>query len=228
MQADSVDEAVPPLRALNFRGFAVSMPFKEEILRFVDEVSEDVKAIGACNTVVNDNVRWVAHNTDWRGFVDALDKAGVRSSGRAAVVGAGGVARAILYALKIRGWSAVIVARNTESAGRLKKRFGVSDVLDLTSNDVVDCDLIVNATPVGDHPGVVAFERYPNASCLMDVVINPPRTALCEEAKSRALTVVPGWSMLLFQALYQFKLYTETEPPLEVMERTVLSVLEGD
>lgn len=227
MQAESVDEVVPPLRALNFRGFAVSMPFKEEIIRFVDEVSEDVRAIGACNTVVNEDGRWVAHNTDWRGFADALVKAGVRTSGRAAVVGSGGVARAILYALKVAGWNTVIVARNTESAAQLRDRFGATDVIDLASEQQVPCDLIVNATPIGDHPGVIEFQRYPGATCLMDVVINPPQTPLCEEAKSRGLTVIPGWSMLLYQALYQFKLYTKTEPPVDLMEKTVMSVLEG-
>jgi shikimate dehydrogenase len=227
LQAESVDEVVPPLRALNFRGFAVSMPFKEEILRFVDEVSEDVRAIGACNTVVNEEGRWVAHNTDWRGFADALEKAGVKSPGRAAVIGAGGVARAILYALKVAGWESVIVARNIDAAHLLKDRFGATDVIDLGSQQEVPCDLIVNATPIGDYPGVLVFERYPGASYLMDVVINPPKTPLCEEGRSRGLTVIPGWSMLLYQALYQFKLYTKTEPPLDLMERTVMSVLEG-
>ncbi|MDX6575422.1 MAG: shikimate dehydrogenase [Blastocatellia bacterium] len=227
MQAESVDEVVPPLRALNFRGFAVSMPFKEEILRFVDEVSEDVRAIGACNTVVNEDGRWVAHNTDWRGFADALAKAGVQSSGRAVVVGSGGVARAILYALKVAGWNTIIVARNTESARQLRDRFEAADVVDLESQKEIPCDLIVNATPVGDYPGLIDFQRYPGASSLMDVVINPPKTALCEEARSRGLTVVPGWSMLLYQALYQFRLYTKAEPPLELMEKTVMSVLEG-
>jgi shikimate dehydrogenase len=227
LKVEALPEVVPPLRALNFRGFAVSMPFKEEIINYVEEVSEDVRAIGACNTVVNEEGRWVAHNTDWRGFADALKKAGIHTAGRASVIGAGGVSRAILYALKVAGWNTVIVARNTDAGLALKNRFGAEEVIELASQQKVPCDLIVNATPVGDYPGVIDFERYPGASSFMDVVINPPKTAVCEQATSRGLTVIPGWSMLLYQALYQFRLYTQTEPPLELMEKTVMSVLEG-
>jgi shikimate dehydrogenase len=159
MQADSLDEAAPLLRALDSRGFALSMPFKEQILRFVDEISPDVQAIGTCNIVVNDDGRWVAHNTDWRGFLDALEKAGVQSPGRAAVVGSGVVARAILYALRVRGWDTTLLARNVGAASRLRELIAIRDVLDLASRPSVPCDLIVNATPVGEYPGVINYRR---------------------------------------------------------------------
>jgi shikimate dehydrogenase len=90
VESQNLQATVKAFIELGFRGFAVSMPFKRDIIPLLDEVSADVKAIGACNTVVNDQGRLTGHNTDWRGAIDALGEAGFDQPGRAIVLGAGG------------------------------------------------------------------------------------------------------------------------------------------
>src|SRR2546428_10590270 len=98
------------MRTLAIRGLGVSMPHKQAVIPFLDEVSQDVQAIGACNTVEQENGRLYGDNTDWVGALGAIDEAGSRGLHRAASIGAGGVRRAIAYALKQRGITVFVSA----------------------------------------------------------------------------------------------------------------------
>lgn len=211
---------------LGFRGFAVSMPYKLEIIQYLHEVSPDVATIGACNTVVNKNGRCTGYNTDWRGAMDALRERGVDQPGRAIVLGAGGAARALVFGLKNAGWHVEIAARNIQSADALAVDFELASVHDLQKSMFPGFDLVVNTTPVATlSDNLLNLDRYPDAKVVFDVVFNPVHTPLCAEAERRGLISVPGWLMLLHQAVHQFKLYTDVNAPVSEMRKALLQAL---
>ncbi len=110
---DDLRQALNGCRSLNFRGFGVSMPYKIAIIEYLDELSEDVRSIGACNTVVNNSGTWKGHNTDWQGAIAAINEIGAKKSEKALIVGSGGVARAIAYGLRKSGWKVWVAGRNS-------------------------------------------------------------------------------------------------------------------
>lgn len=225
VESQDLQTTVASFIELSFRGFAVSMPYKLDIISQLHVVSPDVAAIGACNTVVNDGGKLTGHNTDWRGALDALVESGVTEAGRAVVVGAGGAARALIYGLKRSGWHVEVLARNPCAATQLCEDFGLPEPLDLTKPAFPGFDLIVNTTPVATADGLLCLDRYPNGRVVFDVVFNPVNTPLCAEAARRGMIAVPGWKMLLHQALHQFTLYTGEEAPAPAMREALLQAL---
>lgn len=211
---------------LGFRGFAVSMPYKLEIITYLNDVSPDVAAIGACNTVVNKDGRLTGHNTDWRGAMDALRERGVDQPGRAIVLGAGGAARALVFGLKNAGWHVEVAARNLQSASVLATGFELAPPHDLRKLHFSGFDLVVNTTPVATlSDELLDLDRFPDAKVVFDVVFNPVHTPLCAEAERRGLISVPGWLMLLHQAVHQFTLYTDVDAPIFAMREALLQGL---
>ena len=193
------------------------MPFKTAIIPRLSRVSDDVASIGACNTVVFDpDGSMTGYNTDWIGVRDSLAEADYRAK-RAVVVGSGGVARAIAYALAQSGTEVLIRSRN-EAAG-----LSLVEDLDLSGNSPLDgsplagIDLVANATSDSTAAGPVNLSEYPDAQAVFDVAFTSPTTPLTIEAEARGLKAVPGWRMHLHQAMQQFRLYTEEEPPMDVM-----------
>lgn len=212
---------------LGFRGFGVSMPFKREILSLLDEISPDTQAIGACNTVVNKDGRLSGHNTDWRGAMDALQESGVHVPGNALVLGSGGAARALIFGLKEKGWHVEIAARDLDAATAVAADFDLPQPRSANLQPLPGIDLFVNATPNADVPeGYLAPERFPDLKAVFDVVFNPVKTPLCDQAARFGLISVPGWLMLLHQAMHQFTLYTGIEAPAAAMRGALLRNLQ--
>lgn len=221
-----LQNTVAGFRALGFRGFGVSMPHKISIMSLLDEVIDDVSSIGACNTVVNDQGRLIGYNTDWKGALDALAEVGVQAPRVAVIVGAGGVARAVAYGLKTLGCKVTIAARSLAAASRIVADLDLASHVSLNEQGSVAADLIVNATPIADgaSPPLVLTEHR-HAIALLDVVFSPRETQLSADAAKAGLLVAKGWRMLLHQALHQFRLYTETEPPKDVMSDVLSKAL---
>lgn len=217
---------VRSLVTLGARGFGVSMPFKLDVISLLDEVSSDVRAIGACNTVVNEDGRLTGYNTDWRGAMEALRRSGMERPGRALVLGSGGVARALIYGLKETGWQVELAARNETVAAEVAKEFGLPRPHALTEKPSPGVNLVVNATPVVDYPSdLLDLDRFPDLEGFFDVVFSPVATGVCAEAERRGLVAVRGWQMLLYQAMHQFTLYTGVEAPEAAMRDTLLQNL---
>lgn len=220
--ADTLEPIVEAIRQLNFRGIGVSMPFKQEVIAFLDHVSDDVRVIGACNTVVQDNGKLTGYNTDWIGALAALDEAHPPSLSSAVIVGSGGVARAIAYGLKRRGLKVFISARSVDDRKTLTSELHLDGHGELSEQGQYGAELIVNATPVADIENCpVDLKTHRESRVLLDVVFQKRQTPLVQAAKNQGLLVIPGWRMLLQQALRQFKLYTGVEPPVEVMSRVL-------
>ncbi len=223
---DRLEDAIAAFRALRIRGFGVSMPYKSAIVPYLDECSPDVLAIGACNTVVQEKGRLLGYNTDWRGALDALAEIGMDSPKCALIVGAGGVARAIAYGLKSRGCEVHIAARDPGAAKTLCNDLVLASPVAIAGQAQLDCDLIVNATPVatGD-PSVLNIPAHRGAKALLDVVFTPRDTPLALQGRQHGLAVAPGWRMLLHQAVHQFKLYTGHDAPIATMSQVLSDAL---
>ncbi len=225
--ATEIELVVQSIRTLSFRGLGVSMPHKQTIIPLLDEIGPDVQAIGACNTVVQEDGRLRGYNTDWVGALGALDEIeNSKDLRKAVIIGSGGVARAIAYALKQRGMAVYISARTAEAREQLVNDLQLDGAGALEQQGQFGAELIVNSTPESNSASwPTNLEAHTSGRVLFDVVFRHRRTQLTAEAEHRGWSVVPGWRMLLHQAMGQFKLYTGQDAPMSAFEKALQEVL---
>lgn len=212
--------AVRGLAALGFRGANVTVPHKEAVLACCDEVDGSAAAVGAANTLRFAGGRVRAFNTDGAGFLAALADAvpGWSASGRAAwILGAGGAARAVAFALREAGAARIrIVNRTPARAGALMAALGAAAAPDL---ELEMADLLVNCTTVGMAPGGAAspfadFAALPPPCVVYDLVYRPQRTAFLRAARAQGLRAVGGLGMLAHQAALAYGIWFGPPVPL--------------
>lgn len=216
---ERLPERMREVRA-RFRGVNVTVPLKEQVLEHLDILTPAAQRIGAVNTVVNEGGRLLGENTDAAGFLKSLEEAGVAGK-RAFVLGAGGAARAVVYALKTAGYEVDLYNRTRARAEALARAFGAR-VADLAA--AREADLVVNATSVGlDDPGATPLpaEFFPERGYAVDLVYRPRETRFLKEARARGLVPVDGVGMLLWQGALAFELWTGEKAPIEVMRRVL-------
>lgn len=217
--------AIAGVRALNIRGCSVSMPFKETVIPHLDALDETAGIIGAVNTVVNESGRLTGYNTDVIGARKALESLQASPGESVLLLGAGGAARAILFALRQFGINRVRVAnRDLEKIQRLNTILSCKPVA-WSERQQEPADLVINATSVGMNPNAESMpleETFIHQSrAVMDVVISPMETRLIGCARSAGKAVAPGHLMSLEQAMAQFTLYTGLKPPRDLMEHNL-------
>lgn len=230
----SIAVAVESIRSLGLVGVNVTVPFKEDVSRFLDRVTDTARATGAVNTIVNHAGKLVGDNTDAPGFSAALAATGSRVRGqRVLLVGAGGAALAVVHALLSGGAREIAVANRTPSraAGLLKRFSGANSRLRAVSLEaLVDADflatrtLVVNSTSVGLHGGdFLAYKpRATPADCLhFDLAYREGLTPFLRLARTARRPVIDGRHMLLHQGAIAFRLFTGKKPPLDVMARAI-------
>lgn len=217
------------VRALGIRGVSVSMPHKETVMAYLDEVDEGARRIGAVNTVVNEAGRLVGYNTDAIGAKVALQLLGDLSGSRVLVLGAGGAAKALLFALRSLGAAEVAVCSRSEARGAAVARAWGCLWIPWEERKSARADVIINATPVGMEPDregmAVDQEALERCWGVMDVVTNPMESRLIRQAREMEKKAVPGYTMSVHQAAAQFQLYTGVKPPLDVFERTITAMV---
>jgi shikimate dehydrogenase len=237
-RVDSIGDALRGLRALgNFRGASVTIPHKVAALQFLDEIEPTARHIGAINTVVSDAGTLIGHNTDAAGALRALRAGDVVLKGKnITILGTGGAARAIAFALAAKGViqhlnllgieepEREILARDLRSKTTLTVDHGYLDEAAL-KEVLPTCDVLIHCTPVGMSPKaeatcVPASVLHPSLT-VMDIVYNPRETRLLQEARRQGCRTISGLEMFLYQAVAQFELWTGTSAPVDVM-RTVL------
>lgn len=239
---DSLRAAVQGIRALDLLGVNVTIPHKEQVIQFLDWVSEDAQRIRSVNTVHNSDGILKGYSTDGLGFVKALEAAGKSPKGsKAAVLGAGGSARATVHALVTYGADVTVVNRTYSRAVELSELLnvalgekGVVKPIVLDSSDaqksVLEADLLVNCTSVGMHPHTdvqpIPSEWLHQGLFVYDQVYNPLETKLLKAAKAAGARTANGVKMLVLQGALSFEIWTGQEPPVKVMEDTVLAGLE--
>ena len=229
---------------LNVRGLSVTLPHKENALRYVrshgGEIEPLAERIGAVNTIrFEPDGSLSSRNTDYAAALDAVcgglgcDRAGL--AGRSvAVLGAGGVARAIVAGLVDVGARVVIFNRTVERAAKLAGEFGcefktLNGKPDAEVQGIADAEVVVNATSVGMHPNVEQSPLPPGAirpdQLVFDTVYNPVRTALLRQAEQAGARTVDGVAMFVRQAVAQFEWWTGRPAPTDVMRKIVMDRL---
>lgn len=215
-------------REMGVSGFSVTQPHKETILRYLDDCDPLAERIGAVNTVVvRGNGKLYGYNTDYVGVLRPLARQMDLVENHVLIVGAGGAARAVAFALAWAGSRVFIAARRPAQAEALARAVDGTAIA-LESVHRLDFDAIVNATPVGMEPDAA---RSPlgasqlRARVVFDMVYRPRETRLLRLARARGLKVIPGWQMLLEQGAAQFEIWTGLRAPLRVMRQALLRAL---
>ena len=240
---EDLGEFVAGLRAPGSLGINITVPHKQAVIPFLDEVDEWATAAGAVNTIVNRDGRLTGHNTDGPGFLRALlvetgySPDSSRAGSRALILGAGGAARGILLALARGGVESLVIANRTleraETLARLAKDNGVQAQAISLSQDAASQDaltqaaasagLIVNCTTVGMSHGPdelgspLSAAQIPASAIVNDLVYNPMKTPLLEEAATAGATTLGGLHMLVYQGVLSFQMWTGQDAPVDVM-----------
>lgn len=222
-----------------FRGFNVTLPHKSTVMPLLDEVREDARRIGAVNTIVQENGRLIGYNTDAAGFLDGLRGAGVLVTGKNVVLlGAGGAARAVLWALLKEGAEAILlVVRDVEKARGLLRDFSFAGNVAAASFEeplfrarLGEADLVVNTTPLGMSPHTEGMPPM-DWSCLhasaflYDIIYTPEKTRFLREGEAHGHGTLNGVPMLIGQGAAAFRLWTGKEADRAAMRRALLASL---
>jgi 3-dehydroquinate dehydratase/shikimate dehydrogenase len=215
---------------LNFAGFSVTMPHKLAVMEHLDQIDETAQAIGAVNTIQCDRGRMKGYNTDAAGFISPLlSRLGAVRDARAAVFGAGGAARACLYALKREGASIAVFARDRDKRESLSAEFG-ADPFGLQTGEIGCFDIVVNATSVGMNrestDSIIDLDKFPRTKLVYDIVTSAKPTALLRDAKAAGIETISGLEMLVAQAVLQFEIWTGDQAPVDVMQRAAEAAIE--
>ncbi|WP_307807085.1 shikimate 5-dehydrogenase [Naasia sp. SYSU D00057] len=217
-----IEQAIAGVRGLGIRGCSVSMPYKEAVIPLVDELTPSADRIRSVNTIVNHDGRLIAHNTDYLAVRALLEESPLRGTGSVLLRGSGGMAKAVLAAVRDLGFEDVTLLARSEERGRpLADQYGAAWTADATSS----ADLLINATPIGmaggAHADELAFpeEAVSAASTVFDVVAVPATTPLLALAERLGKDTITGVTVTGLQAAEQFELYTGVRPTPEAIER---------
>jgi len=241
VEAGSLGDAIKGLKAMKMRGINCTIPHKIEVLKYLDKVAPSAKLIGAVNTIINDNGVLTGENTDGKGFMIALESAGVDPKGKSVVVlGAGGASRAISVELALAGARKLIIVnipRDSVLAESLLKTLKENTRVAAeyvpwagTFKIPADTDIVVNATSIGLYPNVndkpdIDYDTITKKMYVQDVIPNPAFTPFLREADRRGVRWQSGMQMLINQAALNITMWTGLKPDKEVMRQALEKAL---
>lgn len=216
---------------LNFAGFSVTNPHKQAIMEHLDQIDKTAATIGAVNTVRIADGKLFGFNTDAHGFIAPLKRRfGDMNGMRAAIVGAGGAARACIYALKEEGVDVTLYARDVVKAADLAKTMDVH-LKEFVPGMNFDTDILVNSTPLGtkgktEDETIAYAAQLENVKLVYDLIYNPIATKLSVEAAKANVDFIGGLDMLIAQGAKQFEIWTGGQAPLDAMSAAVRKKLD--
>lgn len=237
---EGLNDAVKGMKALGIKGFNITIPHKSSIIPFLDEVDELALAIGAVNTVVNKNGRFIGYNTDGKGFFKSLcdEISGDIKAKKTLVIGAGGAARAIYFTLVKEGVKQVDIANRTkERAAQLVSDCPydkVSKALSIieAEESLSQYDLIIQTTSSGMSPELdhspLKVDQLKTGAIVSDIIYNPLQTKLLREAGEKGAETQNGLGMFINQAALAFEIWTGIMPDTARMTDIVLNKLGGN
>jgi shikimate dehydrogenase len=237
--AAGLPAALAGLQALGFKGANVTVPHKEAVMRHLNVIEPVAARIGAVNTIVNDGDRLIGYNTDAGGFLCSLREAGFDPAGKtAAIIGAGGAARAAAFALASAGCAGLTIANRTlararELAGAMEEQPLPVTACSLEGEALrpllAGSHLVVNTTSAGMWPEVNSVPLpttwLQEGQWVYDLVYNPLETRFLQEARQRGCCTVSGLEMLLYQGAAAFTLWTGKTAPVPVMAAALREAL---
>lgn len=234
VELDQLEQAVESLKLLGCSGWNVTVPFKEAIIPYLDEVDDSAKGIGAVNTVVKtlDN-KYVGYNTDGLGFINSLGR--LLPEYNILIIGAGGAARGIAHALKKQGFTHLTIANRTVEKARVlaeELKAGQAVTLEVAENTLSKFDVIVQTTPLGmknsDASLPIQLHQLKENAIVADIVYNPLVTPLIEEAKKYNVRTINGLGMLVHQGALAFSYWNGVNPDTDGMIQQLIDQLGGN
>lgn len=239
---ENLGDAVKGLRALGFEGFNVTVPYKKDVLQFLDEVTKEVQLIGAANTIKNLDGRLYGYNTDAEGFARSFkEESGTSFEGKhVTILGAGGAARAIAVKVALEGASSIRIINRT-----LEKAVEIAEIINQQIGPVAqgyhsdapriftiidESDIIVNTTSIGMYPEVegcpvdegICFKSH---QIVYDAVYNPTKTKLLKKAEQNGCKTINGLGMLFYQGIYAYEIWTGIKLKKETIKDAYASFL---
>ena len=209
------------LKALKIQGCNITLPYKEKIMKYIDEVDEEARIIGAVNTIKLEQGKIKGYNTDSIGFITSLKKHVPHIGGKkVAVIGAGGAARAVVYALLKENAFVMVFNRTYEKAVKLKEKFKNVKVYPLSQEEMLkDAKIIINATSCGlnkDDEMLFSPSILKKDAVFYELIYN--ETPLQYEARRRGIRTIDGKDMLIEQALISFYIWTDKRASLNQLK----------
>ncbi|MGC8855377.1 MAG: shikimate dehydrogenase [Anaerolineae bacterium] len=227
---DGLRHLLQQMRHGEIAGLNVTIPHKQNVLSLLDELTPTAQAIGAVNTIARRGKLLIGHNTDAAGFLTDLQRVWATPAGIALVLGAGGAARAVTFALRQSGWHVWVAARRSEQAERLLAQLAPEGrplpLQTLSTTDLREVRLIVNTTPLGMSPHIEQSPwptrlPFPKQALVYDLIYNPSETQLMQTARAAGLSVRGGLGMLIAQAALAFEMWTGFRPRQETLFEAV-------
>ena len=216
LQNHEIENFLQDIRKKKIAGCNVTVPFKNSVIPFLDKLSSEAEQTQSVNTILLDNNCLVGHNTDVSGFIKAIDKLNFKIKGKKVfILGAGGVAPSIIFALKKMSVSEIILSNRTKKkAENLKSQNEDLKVIDW--GELIDFDVIINATSLGLKGELINidFSKVGNHKLFYDVIYNPEETNFLKEGKKLGNQTENGKLMFLYQAFDSFKLWHGIEPKI--------------
>jgi shikimate dehydrogenase len=232
-------EAIFSLKETGVSGFNVTIPFKSECMQYLDKISPLAEMIGAVNTVSVKGESLIGSNTDYAGFLRSLreDLQFIPRNKNIFILGAGGGAKAVAFALASRGCSKISIydligSRANDLASAIKKNFPKlktkASMLKEMPDSVKDCELLVNCTPLGmkkKDPLPIDVKLLHKGLKVYDIIYTPLKTELIRAAEKRSIRATGGIGMLLYQGVLAFELWTKRKAPISLMKKELFDSL---
>lgn len=223
-------------------GFNITVPHKERIIPYLDELTKEAETMGAVNTVLKKDGRWIGYNTDGIGYVRSLYLAQPevknQKTGRVLILGAGGAARGIYHALIDEGFTQIDLANRTKASAEKiinerKPKISANAIsLHQAEEDIANYDIIIQTTSVGMHPEtnhtVIPLQGDLSGKVVSDIVYQPLETKFLQQAKALGANICYGHTMLLYQGLYAFEIWTDETIDITNMANDLSKQLEGE
>lgn len=235
VETKNLGTAINALKYLDFIGANVTIPHKEIIIKYLDQIEPSANKVGAVNTIIKKGNKLIGHNTDIDGFSIPLKKRNYNIKNRNTLIfGAGGAARAVTYSIvKQKCENITLMNRNLSKAKKLqnyiKKSTNVKiELLKLSSKNLKNIDeynLIINCTPIDIGNKIKKFNYRFKDTIAYDLTYRPIETNFLKKMKKSKVIIIPGYEMLIEQAQLSFELWTKRKANKELMKKTVLKEL---
>ncbi len=239
VKPERLKEAVMGIKGLNLRGVNLTIPHKEEVIPYLDQVSKEARLIGAVNTIKNKDGKLIGYNTDGQGFITSLKEEAnfIARDKNILIIGAGGAAKAIAFQLALEGANSLYISNRTISRAEelvltIESKLNEIKVDPVPLEDrklemiIGQIDLVIDTTPVGMYPKVdvkpvINPKLLHDDLIVTDIVYNPVETSLLRSAKAVGAKTVSGLGMLLYQGVLAFEIWTGRKAPVEIMKEVL-------
>ena len=236
VEASQLEKALCGLQSIGFRGINVTIPYKESVVQYMDELSAEAQDCGAVNVIHFKQGKMIGHNTDGQGFIRSLQEEGVILNGKALILGAGGAARSIVVALARAGIDKIelfdIAAQRAEDLARLASDGSAAQITGHLMNEphflssASTANLIINCSPVGMHPHIssspiTTLKAVKAGTVVVDIIYNPEETRFLKLAKQQGCKTMNGLPMFVHQAALTEQILLGITPPTEYMKEVV-------